>query len=226
MMTTAVIDEIKKLPSNWHGAGTATSGMLQKIANHCISLDSKQYSLETGSGKSTLLMSHIFQKHFVFAVNAGNSISNVKNSNLLRKGVVEFIEGPTQLTLPKFSINYNLDCVLLDGPHGYPFPDLEYYFLYPLLRPGGLLIIDDIHIPSIRRMWDILSVDSMYEKVEIYGNTGFLKKTNQPTTNPIGDEWWTQNYNKRIYDKTLMRENFKKTIVGRLLMQLKEKLYS
>ncbi len=48
------------------------------------------------------------------------------------------------------------DCVLIDGPHGYPFPDMEYYYFYPLIKPGGILIIDDIHIPSNGRMADII----------------------------------------------------------------------
>jgi hypothetical protein len=46
--------------------------------------------------------------------------------------------------------------VLLDGPHGYPFPDMEYYFFYPHIKPRGHLVIDDIQIPSIGRMTDIL----------------------------------------------------------------------
>ena len=40
-----------------------------------------------------------------------------------------------------------LQLVLLDGPHGCrDSPVLEYYFLYPRLEGGALLILDDIHI--------------------------------------------------------------------------------
>ena len=34
--------------------------------------------------------------------------------------------------------------VLIDGPHGYPFPEIEYFYFYPRLKPGALLVVDDI----------------------------------------------------------------------------------
>ena len=61
--------------------------------------------------------------------------------------------------------------MLLDGPHGYPFPDMEYYFFYPHIKIGGYLIIDDIHIPTIGRMADILQEGAMWEFVSLVSDT-------------------------------------------------------
>ena len=54
-----------------------------------------------------------------------------------------------------------IDIVLIDGPHAYPFPDLEYYYFYPHIVTGGLLIIDAINIPSIRNMAEVIKQDAM-----------------------------------------------------------------
>jgi hypothetical protein len=73
----------------------------------------------------------------VFAVDAGQSISRVKSSPLFEADTVVFVEGPTQRTLPKFDFAEKHQLVLLDGPHGYPFPDLEYFYLYPRWKAAG-----------------------------------------------------------------------------------------
>ena len=47
---------------------------------------------------------------------------------LLRREAVDFVIGPTQETLPRHKFVDRLQLVLIDGPHGYPFPEREYYF--------------------------------------------------------------------------------------------------
>jgi len=37
--------------------------------------------------------------------------------------------------------------------HGYPFPEMEYYFIYPHLEENALLIVDDIHIQNIYNLF-------------------------------------------------------------------------
>src|SRR5436190_535356 len=118
---------------------------------------------ETGSGASTLLFSHLSEHHTVFALDGGSgSVTNVRRSPLLRQDVVTFVEGPTQATLPQYRFTEKMQLVLIDGPHAYPFPDLEYYFLYPYLETGALLILDDIHIPTVHNLFQFLRRDAMF----------------------------------------------------------------
>ena len=94
--------------------------------------------------------------------------------------------------------------MLLDGPHGYPFPDLEYFYLYPTLDTGGLLIIDDIRIPSVRRMFDIIGADDMFQTLEVVdGNTAFLRRTEAALVHPESDSWWLQAYNRSYYTEIM-----------------------
>jgi hypothetical protein len=131
-----------------HSVGALSARTLDAIARAAHNRQIR-HSVETGSGASTLLFSHLSDDHTVFALDDGNgSITNVRRSPLLRQSVVTFVEGPTQATLPQYRFTEKLKLVLIDGPHGYPFPELEYYFRYPHLETGALLILDDIQIPS------------------------------------------------------------------------------
>jgi hypothetical protein len=223
-MNSSILPKLNALPIDWHGAGTATPFLLEGIERHCLALTTREQSLETGAGKSTLLFSHLFKSHWVFAIDEGRSVTRVLESELLADSSVKLIDGPTQRTLPATTLPPRLDCVLLDGPHGYPFPDLEYYYVYPHIRAGGLLILDDVHIPTIRRMLDILRADEMFEHLETLSTTAFLRRTDAPATNPYGDEWWKQGYNQGLVRRNAWRDWLKRSPVGPLLRSIYRKL--
>jgi hypothetical protein len=199
-----LIDRIVALPSDWHGAGTMGRSSLTAIARHAERIGPIRQSVETGSGKSTLLFSHLSSDHRVFAVDAGASISQVRSSPLFRAANVTYIEGPTQITLPQYRFSQKLQIALIDGPHGYPFPDLEYYYFYPVIERGGLLLIDDLPIPSIGRMFDIIKSDDMFELVEVVEDQlAIFSRTDAPLIDPQSDSWWLQGYNRQFYEKVL-----------------------
>jgi hypothetical protein len=157
------------------------------------------HSAETGVGKSTLLLSHASQHHTVFAIEEpglGDSLAKTRASSLLKRENVDFVTGPTQLTLPRHNFVDRLQFVLIDGPHGYPFPELEYYFFYPHLDENGLLVIDDIHIPTIFRLFSFLREEAMFDFLGVASTTAFFRRNSTPIFHPQGDGWWLQNYNK------------------------------
>jgi hypothetical protein len=180
-----------------HGVGTFSARTFEAIARAAQGRRIHN-SVETGSGASTLLFSHLSEHHTVFASDGGSgSVTNVRRSPLLRPNVVTFVEGPTQATLPQHRFTEKMQLILIDGPHGYPFPDIEYYFLYPHLETGGLLILDDIHIPTIHNLFQFLRRDAMFELDEVVQTTAFFTRTSAPTFDRFGDGWWQQNYNAR-----------------------------
>ena len=193
-----LIAEISKIPDDWHRAGTVSERVLKKIVEHLA--DRKILnSAETGAGKTTLLFSHISLNHKVFAMDMGESLSAVRSCDLLNSESVEFIEGPTQLTLKTYKLIDKLQVVIIDGPHGYPFPDMEYWYFYPHIEEGGLLIIDDIHIPTIHNLFVFLKEDDMFDLVEIVGTTAFFRRNANQLLDPYGDGWWLQNYNNKRF---------------------------
>jgi predicted O-methyltransferase YrrM len=193
MDVEALLEELERLPPDWHGAGMITVAALRGIARHASEGVSR--SAETGSGRSTLLLSHLSNQHTAFTVDAGGSLSRVQASPLLRRETVRFVEGPSQLTVPRCSFEGPLDLVLLDGSHAYPGPDIDYFNLYPHLAPGGLLIVDDIHIPMILSMFRFLKEDAMFALVEVAAHTAFFRRSRADTFDRFYGDWFDQGYN-------------------------------
>jgi len=205
--TRAILEKLAALPEDWYLAGMASERVLKAIADECVRLSPLVRTAETGSGKTTLLFSSLSPRHTVFALDTGNrSISAAMESSLLDPSVVELVEGPTQKTLPSYSFDGEYDVVLIDGPHGYPFPDLEYFYFYPRVRKGGLLLVDDIHIPSIGRMYRILKACDMWRLIRTVDNMAFFERTDAPLLDPYADGWWLQGYNRRLYERGLKRK--------------------
>jgi hypothetical protein len=194
-----LVTEISQLPVNWHLAGTMSENVLRVIARY-FGERRIACSAETGSGKTTLLFSHLSRDHKIFAKEGDNhSISVVRDSPLLNRNTVQFIEGPTQVTLPQYKFAEKLQLVLLDGPHGYPFPELEYYYFFPHLDVNALFIVDDIHIPTVHRLFEFLREDDMFRVLEVVDQTAFFVRTEVPLFSPFGDGWWMQGYNKKRF---------------------------
>jgi len=159
-------------------------------------------TVETGCGRSTIVFSNLVTDHTVFCLDDGeygedSSVQYFKQSGLTINDNVTCVFGPTQRTLSAYEHAGQYDCVLIDGPHGYPFPDLEYYHFYPWVKEGGLLVIDDIQIASIGRMADILQEDAMWHLEEVARTTAILRRTGVPTFSNEGDGWWEQGFNQR-----------------------------
>ena len=206
-------DEIRRhiaeVAPGLHSAGTFSPRTFEAIVR-AARRQPIHNSVETGSGASTLLFSHLSDHHTVFAFDGGSgSIMNVRRSSLLRQEVVTFVEGPTQATLPTYKFTEKLQFILIDGPHAYPFPDLEYYFLYPHLETGARLILDDIHIPTVHNLFEFLRLDAMFKLDDIVQTTAFFTRTSAPTFDPFGDGWWEQNYNARPLLRYTWRERIR-----------------
>jgi hypothetical protein len=170
-----------------------------------------EFTVETGCGKSTILLSNISKRHLVFTMDdrsqgRGSSVNYYLECPYARP--VETVYGPTQRSLPSFVFDKPLNLALIDGPHAFPFPHLEYYYIYPHLQQGAYLIIDDINIPSVHSLYAVVREDEMFEPVEVVGRkTAILRRTDAPTFDPFGDGWSRQNYNRRRVQRRLPGAN-------------------
>lgn len=195
--TTTVRDQIAELPADWHTAGTVGPRVLQALELHA---PRGGFTVETGTGKTTLLLSHLSRHHVVFAVDdlgGTNTLNSVQTSALLNPETVEFVVGPSQRHLPQYVFKQPVDMAFLDGPHAFPFPELEYWVVYPHIPSGGMLVLDDIHIRTIGRMFQTLRADAMWDLVEIADTTAFFRRTAAPMLDPFGEGWWLQGANAR-----------------------------
>jgi hypothetical protein len=183
-----------------HVAGAFPSSVLRRLEE--LMPKKMKATAETGCGKSTILFSNLSASHTVFCIDdtkekGNSSINFFKDCPLTKLNPVELVLGPTQVTMPKYKKFKDYEAVLIDGPHGYPFPELEYYYFYPRMKLGALLLLDDVHIATIGRLADFINEDPMFELVELVSTTAVFRRTDAPTFNPLGDGWWEQDFNRR-----------------------------
>ncbi len=195
-----ILQEVLRLPDDWHEAGSLRPEVLEALVTHS-SARPLTHTAETGTGKSTLLLSHLSEDHTVFTVddNSNTSLCRVMESALLNRERVHFVLGPTQRTLTRHTFPHPLQLVLLDGPHAYPFPEMEYWSFYPHLEENGLLIVDDIHIPTISRLFEFLREDQMFDGLGSVHTTAFFRRNATELFDPFGDGWWLQNFNRKRF---------------------------
>jgi hypothetical protein len=210
-------------------AGSLGESVLRKIV--ALAPNPMQKSVETGCGKSTVLLSQIGEHHVCFTVDdtsekRGN-LDFVRQCPSFRADKTLFVIGPTQRTLPTYKFDRPIDLALIDGGHGYPFPEMDYYYFYPHLRTDSVLIVDDIQIPTIGRLAEFLTEDEMFEPIHVEGNTAFYRRTSAETFNPEGDGWWLQRFNTRRLKQSTSRKwrgaSRVRRLLGRLLDQLPPK---
>ena len=212
-----ILSAVKQAAPSLHKAGTFSTKTFDVLINY-LAQQKISYSVETGSGASTLLFSHFSKHHTVFALdNEDGSISNIRENPLLQKNTITFVQGPTQKTLPFYQFKEPLQAALIDGPHGYPFPDLEYYYIYPHLEADALLVVDDIHIRSIHNLFSFLKSDKMFHLERVVERTAFFRRTTVTTFDPLGDGWWEQGYNQRpplpFMPRHLMKQIVPKSLI-------------
>ena len=46
------------------------------------------------------------------------------------------------------------------------FRTIEYFYFYPHIETGGLLVVDDIHIPTVHNLFRFLREEEMFQLVE------------------------------------------------------------
>lgn len=183
-----------------HRAGAFPTAVLRDLERLLPS--SVKTSAETGCGKSTILLSNISSDHTVFCLDdreygEDSSVRFFNECPLTKTDRLRTVFGPTQRTVPRYEHPHSYDVVLIDGPHGWPFPEVEYCFFYPHIAVGGLLILDDCHIPTIGRMADVLAEDAMWSLEGFVSVTAIFRRTDAPLFDPFGDGWWEQRYNRR-----------------------------
>jgi predicted O-methyltransferase YrrM len=75
--------------------------------------------------------------------------------NLKDSGVENFklIEKPSEIALPQLLANKEIfDFALIDGWHTFDHTLVDFFYLEKLIRPRGIIAIDDIHLPGINKV--------------------------------------------------------------------------
>ena len=112
-------------------------------------------TLETGAGLSTIVFAASGATHIVVTPEAAEEAPVREACRSLGVGVdgLRFVIGPSEEMLPELP-ERELDVVLIDGAHGFPYAILDWWHLGRRLRLGGGMLLDDAYLPPVLAILD------------------------------------------------------------------------
>lgn len=152
-----------------HAAGSAAwdiqPGVLALIEAH---VRPGMTTLETGAGQSTLAFARAGAVHHAVTpsddeaarIRAACAAANVPVEHL------HFHLGYSQDVLPRLEPT-PLDFALIDGGHGFPIPAVDFAYIAPRLRPGAVLVIDDVDLWTGAMIVDFLKAEPAFAFMEL-----------------------------------------------------------
>jgi hypothetical protein len=150
-------------------------------------------TLETGSGVSTIVFANRGARHTCIAPDA-EQVARIKaycQQHDIPTGDLEFILETSEDALPKLPRQEAYDLALIDGRHGFPNPIIDWYYIARVLKIGGLLVIDDLHIWTCELLANFLRAEPDWALVEETERVAVFRKQGNAT---LSNEWKKQPY--------------------------------
>jgi hypothetical protein len=156
-MPTPITDSLRAQPPPLHGGeeywGLAWSA-LSWLEEH---VTEEMATLEVGSGASTIVFAAAASQHEAITPDPSEETRIRKSCE--ERGIdssrVTFRIGPSHDVLPAWEPR-PLDLVLIDGAHGFPYPVVDWWFIAPHVRVGGLVVLDDAYLPAVGSIVDFV----------------------------------------------------------------------
>ena len=171
-MPRSLTDELRAAPPGLHGGGDEYWGLAWAALGWLEeNVAAGMATLETGAGSSTIVFAAAGADHETITPDAGEE-ARIR-AECERRGVdsstVRFRIGLSHEVLPALEPRA-LDLVLVDGAHGFPYPILDWWYLAPRLRVGGLMLLDDAYMPPVGALVDALRAAPGWEIAAAIGH--------------------------------------------------------
>lgn len=123
-------------------------------------------TLETGAGCSTLVFAISGARHTAVTPSEAEigRIREYAQAHGIGLEAVKFVAQPSEMYLPRCD-ETDLDLILLDGKHAFPWPMVDWFFTADRLKRGGLMLLDDAHMRSVAILAEFLSADTGWQPV-------------------------------------------------------------
>ena len=166
-MAGSLTDSLRRTPPSLHGQqefwGLAWEALdwLERNVQPGMS------TLETGAGASTLLFAAQGALHQAVTpdpeeernIREACAARGIDDSNLT------FHIGRSQDVLAALE-SAPLDLVLVDGAHGFPYPILDWWYLAPLVKEGGRMLLDDAYLSPVAAIVDYVRASDSWQLEE------------------------------------------------------------
>lgn len=152
-------------------------------------------TLETGAGCSTLVFADKGSRHTAITPSEAEiqRITNYATKHMIVMQKVRFVALPSEAYLPTCE-DKDLDLVLLDGKHAFPWPIVDWFFVADRLKEGGLLLLDDTQMRSVSLLVEFLNAEPGWKFFRDFsGKTIAFQKTKATV---LDVAWHMQPWNK------------------------------
>jgi len=190
-------------PANWSVAGDVLRFLADLV-------EPGMNTLETGAGQTTVAFAARGANHVCITPDVGQAERIRAYLDPLQvPGSVRFIHRSSDEALPAgLDIPERLDLVLIDGAHRFPFPIIDWYYTQARVPVGGIVLVDDYRMPSVRILYDFLDGEDEWELVKAFEVTAAFRRVKETVCEW---DWADQQINKphleRIAQKTNAAQN-------------------
>jgi predicted O-methyltransferase YrrM len=148
-------------------------------------------TIETGCGSSSIVFMIAGTDHTIIAPHA--SEHETTRQWCAERGFptdrTTSIVADSTKALPTLEGQFDLG--LVDGGHAFPLPFVDWLYIAERLRVGGLVIVDDINLPTCGILHAFLKADrDRWEPVRLFERTSVFRKTDEVVVSP--NDWTGQ----------------------------------
>lgn len=162
-----------------------------RLLDQCVHSGMK--TLETGSGISTIFFAIKGAQHTCIVPDF-QQVTLIKaycDQHQISTQQLEFILDTSENALPKLPQQEIYDLALIDGRHAFPNPIIDWYYISRVLKVGGVLVIDDLHIWTSELLVNFLRAEPDWQLIEESERIAALTKRGNST---LTNEWRKQPY--------------------------------
>ena len=164
------------------------------------SVSEQSKTLETGSGISTLAFA-LRQARHIAVTPSSEEVANIRSyaaANRISLDSVKFVIEPSDRYLPRCEAE-DLDLVLIDGKHAFPWPIIDWFFTADKLKQNGIVVLDDLQMSSVSMLGDFLREDPRWQLERTFGRRTLVLKKISPSVHDVS--WHMQPYITRRYGR-------------------------
>lgn len=183
-LVQALLDDHPLLHRDRNGApkdGGLTRGMARRFTEELTALDRPRI-VETGTGLSTLLFLCLDPAQ-VISIAPAPDLHERALAEAEARGIdvspLRLIADCSETALPLLALveELEIDAGFIDGNHGWPAVFVDFCYLNRMLRPGGLMFVDDLQLFPVAQLVCLLRQQQPhYELVAIEGKMATFRK--------------------------------------------------
>jgi predicted O-methyltransferase YrrM len=165
-------------------------------------------TLETGAGCSTLAFALGGASHIAITPSHDEArrILEYGQEHQIDLSAVKFVIESSDRYLPRCE-SQDLDIVLLDGKHAFPWPMVDWFYTAEKLCLGGIMLIDDLSMRSVAVLADFMRTDPGWELLHDFSAKTLAFRKTRASTHDVA--WHMQPW-------TTMDAGYRPTMIQRI----------